>query len=126
VVIVAGGIYFLTMSNYKAPANSLTNNPPINAPLANTNSSIGTPQPHSVEISGFAFNPNTLTVKVGDTVTWTNKDSMGHTVTSDSGSELSSSTLSNGQTYSHTFSTAGTFAYHCTIHTSMKANIVVE
>jgi amicyanin len=81
---------------------------------------------NSVTIRGFAFNPATLTVKVGTTVTWTNEDAAPHTVTSVTGSELGSSTLSTGQSYSHTFSTAGDFDYYCTIHPSMKAKIIVE
>ena len=81
---------------------------------------------NSVTISNFAFTPSELKVKVGDTVTWTNKDSAPHTVTSDSGSELASQSLSKGQTYSHTFSQAGTYSYHCSIHTGMKAKVIVE
>jgi len=67
-----------------------------------------------------------LTIKEGDTVVWTNMDSMSHTIKSDSGSELSSNSLSNGQTYSHTFNSVGTFNYHCSIHPSMKAKIIVQ
>ena len=80
---------------------------------------------NTVNIENFAFSPGTLTIKVGQTVTWTNKDSTSHTVTSDSGNELISSTLSNSQTYTHTFNSVGTFNYHCSIHTSMKASIIV-
>ena len=79
-----------------------------------------------VEISGFAFSPATLTIKKGDTVKWTNQDSTRHTVTSDSGSELDSQSLGNGQSYSHTFASAGTFNYHCALHPNMKAKIIVE
>jgi amicyanin len=88
----------------------------------------GNPQPsaNSVDIKNFAFSPSTLTIKVGETVTWTNDDSTSHTVTSDSGSELGSGSISPGQTYSHTFNTAGTFDYHCSIHTSMKGEVIVE
>jgi plastocyanin len=78
----------------------------------------------SVEIKNFAFNPATLNVKVGDKVTWTNADSAAHTVTFDDGS-ADSKNIANGATFDHTFSTAGTFAYHCSIHTSMKGTITV-
>ena len=81
---------------------------------------------NSVTIQGFAFSPAELTVKKGTTVTWTNQDSAPHTVTSDSGSELSSATLSKGQSYSHTFNEAGTFEYHCNLHSTMKAKVMVE
>ena len=79
-----------------------------------------------VEITGFAFSPQELTIKTGETVTWINKDSVKHTITSDSGSELSSEMLSNSQTYSHIFNTKGAFNYHCSLHSSMTAKIIVE
>ena len=78
-----------------------------------------------VSIKGFAYSPTTLAVKKGTTVTWTNEDTATHTVTSDSGSELQSKSLSKGDTFSHTFSASGTFDYHCAPHPSMKASIIV-
>lgn len=78
-----------------------------------------------VAIKDFAYSPATLTVKKGTTVTWTNEDAAVHTVTSDSGSELQSKSLSKGGTFSHTFSSIGTFDYHCAPHPSMKASVVV-
>jgi len=80
---------------------------------------------YNVNIQNLAFSPAALSINAGDTVIWTNNDNMQHTVTSDSGSELGSAALSKGQTYSHTFSAAGTFSYHCSIHTSMKASVTV-
>lgn len=81
---------------------------------------------NNVEIKNFAFSPSELTVSVGDTVLWTNKDSAAHTVVSDTGSELDSPNLLNGQTYSHTFTQAGTYNYYCSIHPYMTAKIIVE
>ena len=80
----------------------------------------------AVTIAGFAFAPASLTVKVGSSVTWTNKDSATHTVTWDDGSQGSGSLTAGGAPYTQTFATAGTFAYHCSIHSSMKGTIVVE
>ena len=80
---------------------------------------------HAVAISGFAFSPKTITVTVGDTVTWTNSDPTAHTATADDGS-FDTGTLGNGATGSATFATAGTFAYHCKIHPNMKATIEVK
>ena len=80
---------------------------------------------YTVDIQGFAFNPPSLKINKGDTVVWTNKDSAPHTVVSDSGDELASDSLSNGQTYSHTFNQAGTFNYHCGVHLAMKASVEV-
>jgi plastocyanin len=80
---------------------------------------------NAVTIQNFAFGPATLNVAVGTTVTWTNADSAGHTVTADDGS-FDSKTLATGATFTQTFSTAGTFAYHCTIHTSMHGTVTVK
>lgn len=77
-----------------------------------------------VIIDNHAFSPQTLTVSVGETVTWRNDQSVGHTVTSDQGSELNSSLLSQGQTYQHRFVSAGTHRYHCSIHPSIMTGTV--
>jgi plastocyanin len=81
---------------------------------------------HTVAIAGMAFSPATITITAGDTVAWTNNDSINHTVTSDSGSELGSAPLGQGQTYSHLFGAAGVFLYHCSIHTTMHGVITVQ
>lgn len=77
-----------------------------------------------VVIENFAFGPALLTVKKGAMVTWTNKDSAPHTVTSDGGT-FASNTLANGQSFSFTFNQAGTFSYYCAVHPSMTATVVV-
>ena len=78
-----------------------------------------------VTIENFAFDPADLTVSVGDTVTWSNKDSAAHTATADGGS-FDTGTIAAGSSKSVTFSKAGTFTYHCKIHASMTARVVVE
>jgi plastocyanin len=78
----------------------------------------------AITIQNFAFNPATITVPVGTKVTWTNQDPATHTVTSDTGA-FDSKNLTTGQAFSFTFSQAGSFAYHCSIHTRMVATIVV-
>ena len=78
-----------------------------------------------ITIRGFAFNPNTLTVATGASVVWINGESAKHTVVSDAGIEINSDALSKGQAYSHTFNTAGTYNYHCSIHPSMKGAVIV-
>jgi plastocyanin len=80
---------------------------------------------HGVDIAGFAFSPGSITVAVGDTVTWTNADAQTHTATADDGS-FDTGTIAGSTSKTVTFSTAGTFAYHCKIHRSMTATIVVE
>jgi plastocyanin len=83
-------------------------------------------QASSVTIHNFAFSPASVTVAPGTTVTWTNNDSTAHTVTADSGNGPKSGQLQQGQTYSFTFSQAGTYAYHCSIHPEMKATVTVS
>jgi plastocyanin len=83
-------------------------------------------KPAAVEIKGFAFNPATVTVPVGTTVTWTNNDPSTHTVTSSQGNVLNSPNLPQGGTFSYTFNQKGTFEYHCAIHTSMTGKVIVQ
>jgi plastocyanin len=78
-----------------------------------------------VTIQNFAFGPQTITVAPGTTVVWTNKDSVAHTVTSDTGAWPDSGNLATAQTFSHTFAKAGTYPYHCAIHPSMTAKVTV-
>jgi plastocyanin len=78
----------------------------------------------SVSIVNFSFSPASLTVSVGTKVTWTNNDSTTHTVTDDHGAF--NQMLSPGQTFTFTFTKAGTYTYHCNIHRSMTATIIVH
>ena len=88
-------------------------------------SSPGQPQSSvSIDIQGFAFNPAKVTIPVGTTITWTNKDSAPHTVTSRNGA-FNSGALDRGQTFQFTFNAPGTFDYFCSIHPSMTATVVV-
>ena len=79
----------------------------------------------AVDIAGFAFSPGTVTVAVGDTVTWANADAQGHTATADDGSWDTGTIAGNGSK-AVTFTTSGTFAYHCSIHPAMTATLVVK
>jgi plastocyanin len=79
----------------------------------------------AINIESFLFNPDSLTIKVGETVTWTNNDSVSHTITEDKG-VFDSGSINSGATFSFTFKTAGTFSYHCTIHSSMTGKIIVQ
>jgi plastocyanin len=78
---------------------------------------------NAVTVVDFGFNPGTITVKAGTTVTWTNTG-VTHTVTSNTGL-FDSGHLGTGDTFTFTFSKAGTYAYHCAIHSSMKGEITV-
>ncbi len=79
---------------------------------------------NAVTIQGMAFSPSSLTVTKGTKVTWTNQDSAAHTVTGDAGGPASGQ-LGKGQSYSYTFSTTGTFAYHCANHSYMTGSVTV-
>lgn len=78
----------------------------------------------TVDIKDFAFNPATITLTKGMTVTWTQKDSAQHTVT-ELNNVFSSDILGQGQTFSYTFNETGTFEYNCHIHPSMRGKVVV-
>jgi plastocyanin len=82
-------------------------------------------------MAGSAFSPSLDTVAVGSTVTWTNNDAYGHTVTSAPGSsEVFDTPVAGGANFAHTFNTAGTYAYYCKIHgtptSGMRGTIVVK
>jgi plastocyanin len=81
---------------------------------------------HDVKISGFAFSPSQLTIGKGQTVVWTNYDSTAHTISFDSSAVPSSDTINKGETYAYSFTETGTYSYHCSIHPSMKGEIIVE
>ncbi len=86
---------------------------------------------NQVNISGFAFVPQTITIKKGDTVTWTNEDSTPHIVASNPHPThtdlpgLVSPTLQKGQSYSFKFDRSGSWGYHCHIHPSMTGTVIV-
>lgn len=83
------------------------------------------PTQESVVIDNLAFNPEIVTISVGDSVEWTNNDSFDHTVTSDTGA-FNSGDIVPGGTFSLEFTTAGTYEYHCEIHPSMTGTVVVQ
>jgi LPXTG-motif cell wall-anchored protein len=78
----------------------------------------------SVTISDFKFTPASITIHVGDTVTWTNNGPSAHTATANNGS-FNTGVLQKGHSGSHTFTTAGTFTYICQIHPFMHGTVVV-
>jgi len=79
----------------------------------------------SVKIDNFVFGPQTLTVPVGATVTWTNSDDIPHTSVSTEG-VFKSKVLDTDEKFSYTFTKPGTYPYYCTIHPKMTGKIVVQ
>jgi plastocyanin len=80
---------------------------------------------NQITIQDFSFAPGALTVSAGTTITWVNGDSVTHTVTAADGS-FDSSNLMPGQQFSFTFTTPGTYHYHCSIHPFMTGQVVVQ
>jgi len=95
------------------------------APESTTTSMPMSSSYYSIDISGFSFAPSALTIRVGDTVTWTNLDSAIHTVTFSGSASLSSSGLQEGDTHSASFDAVGTYTYICSPHPSMQGTIIV-
>lgn len=107
----SGIVSFAPMSaNSPGPADSQT-------PNSTTTS--------TVTIKNFGFGPAAIAISKGTTVTWTNDDSVTHTVTADSGTGPNSGDITPGGSYSYTFTTAGIYHYHCTIHTEMTGVVTV-
>lgn len=126
VVLAIAGYFVLNTGNYntdqggaigdKMMTDSGTDSSSANTGLAEA----------VIDIQDFTFSPGTLTISVGASVTWMNLDSAPHSIKSDSGSELNSNLLGNGDSYSHTFTQAGTYEYHCGVHPMMKGKIIVQ
>ena len=96
------------------------------SPSPTQNASPQAPTGSSITITNFAFSPATVTVKKGTAVTWTNQDSVGHTVSeTDSQTGPSSSLLAQGKSFVFTFASTGTFHYHCSVHPNMTGTIIV-
>jgi plastocyanin len=85
---------------------------------------VQTPKTVTGSIVAFAFNPNPISVSVGDTVRWTNNDPVDHTTTS--AGNWNSGSLTPGASFSEVFESPGTFNYFCSIHPSMTATVVVN
>jgi amicyanin len=112
ILVAVTTLLFLSCSKKDSTSNN-NNNPPSGS---NSN---------KVSISNMKFVSSSITINKNITVTWTNVDAMPHTVTADDNS-FTSDELNQNDTYSHTFTTDGTFDYHCAIHTGMKGTVVVN
>lgn len=129
VLVILLGAYLIISNTSSSPAtNSATTTPVANTPTEQTTNVPVSPAPAAVSVSikNFAFSPAALNIKAGTTVTWTNNDSVAHTVTSDSGNLLNSGMLAPGQSYSFTFTQTGVESYHCSIHPMMKGAVTVS
>lgn len=129
VAIVAGLVYFLGHKNNNVPYSASKNNSSKTENMPNQNlstSNESTQATDKITIKDMAFTPANITIKKGTTVSWTNEDSIGHTVSETDGKQgPSSTTLEKGQTYTFTYTTVGTFRYACSIHPNMTGVVTV-
>ena len=114
------GTYTVTYTVSDAAGNQATETRTVNV-IDNSNN----PTTHYIDIQGYAFSPSSITINVGDTIVWTNYDSASHTVTSNDGT-FDSGSISNGNTFSFTFTSAGTFNYYCAPHPNMTGSVTVQ
>src|SRR5580693_6872959 len=109
---LAAPVMIATLLLFVGSPNARANNQPSAANAA-------------VMIDNFVFGPQTLTVPVGTTVTWTNSDDIPHTSVSTEG-VFRSKVLDTDEKFSYTFTKAGTYPYYCTIHPKMTGQVVVK
>ena len=96
----------------------------VASPSAKANDQSSAPSAE-VKIDNFVFGPQTVTVPVGTTVTWTNHDDIPHTVVSTEG-VFKSKVRDTDETFSYTFTKAGTYPYFCSVHPKMTGKVVVQ
>lgn len=116
VLVAAAVVLVLAGCSSAAPAGNTTGGP-------TGSSGSGASKTASVEIKEFSFQPASVEVAVDGAVTWTNADPATHTV---KGEGWGSADLAQGATYSNTFDKAGSYAYSCGVHPSMKGEVVVK
>src|SRR5438270_3890907 len=112
-VVLLCGIAFLNLSLF-AIAGEMKNDD-------NTSS-----KQNRIEIKDFAFNPETITVKAGEKVTWINRDDEPHTVVSVEKQFKKSTALDTDQEFTITAGAPGTYTYFCSVHPKMTGTIIVE
>ena len=107
-------------------SNSNSNSTPAAAPATSTPAAApGAGGTVAVSMKNIQVAPKSVTAKVGQTVKWTNDDSVDHNVTATSGETFKSKTFGQGATYAYKLDKAGTIKYVCTIHPGMEGTIVV-
>ena len=115
-----GGVWFVAAAA-GGPGGADASGAPASGAPASAAAGGGTP----AKIIDFGFEPASINVKVGESVTWTNTGAAPHTATADDGS-FDSKNLASGATFTQAFAKAGTFAYHCAIHPAMKGTVTVQ
>lgn len=130
VVALGGAGWYLAGRNTATPASSASSTSSSGsmsgAADKSSGSTINQPVDTTVTIQNMAFTPDSMVVHTGTTITWKNADSVAHTVVETDGKQgPDSSSIAPGSSYSFTFTAAGTYHYHCSIHPSMTGTITV-
>jgi plastocyanin len=112
VAAIAVGVVAFVLANHKSGSSSPRSTATVTGTAA------------AVTIKNYAFAPQSLKVKAGTRVTWTNRDSTAHTATADQGAP-DTGTINSGQSRTITFNRPGTFPYHCAFHAFMTGTITV-
>lgn len=115
VIVIVGALIYVFYSKGYSNTNTAPNNP-----TATTSTQVA---PNNITIQNYSFSPSTLTVKKGTTVTWTNEDSVAHSIKS---ATFSSTNLNTGDKFKYTFNNPGTYDYNCGIHPTMTGTVIVQ
>lgn len=120
VIVVVGGMWWMGVGPFSTPAT------PAMVEETATPTGEEVMEKTEVVIEDFSFNPPSLTVAAGTTVTFSNKDLTSHSATADDGKSFDTGLIGQNESATITFDTPGTYSYHCTPHPTMKATIIVE
>ena len=130
IVIAAAGLLLAGCSHIPSTSPT-TQTPTVNSTAPDKETAVDETAPQAaagtkIDIKAFAFSPKTITVKPGATVTVTNSDIPGHSVTSDDGTSFDTGVFGQGKTVTFTAPTkVGSYPFHCTPHPNMKATLVI-
>lgn len=113
-------LFAVACSDYSSSPSTPSPSPTPGGPSSSVTIPVG-----AESLGNRAYSPGELDIAVGTTVRWMNADSVPHTSTSD-GTGWNSGTVEPGGQFAFTFQTAGTFAYHCTIHPGMVGKVTVR
>lgn len=121
-IIVGGGFIVIVAVLFLLSGSSRH----IQKAISKTDTTATTPavEKNTVVIKSFGYTPSSMTVKAGTKVTFENQDTTAHSATADDGS-FDTKVLSQGEKGSFTFTKAGTYSYHCSVHPSMTGTIIV-
>lgn len=122
IILLLGGLYLLNNTYTSSSKNNNSNETPA---TTTDQQSADKSEDSAIEIKNFSFTPRTITVSMGTTITWTNQDSVEHSVVSDNNT-FQSDLLAKDTSFSFTFTEPGEYTYHCGPHPSMVGTVIVK